>query len=101
MGMPNFEMMEFPSNDGLSAIVGTGKEINASDLVAGYDFTRGGTAAFTAVLEGSVAGSNWTTIATLNASAQGEIPAYYNRVRINVSVAGLIGATELKYLGKS
>ncbi len=102
MGMPNGFQLEFPSDDdGVTAKVGTSKQYNASDLVAGYDFTRGGTAAFVGDLEGSVGGNTWTSITSLAASAQGVVPAHYRLVRIKIGTAGLVGGSELWYHGKS
>jgi hypothetical protein len=67
----------------------------------GYDFVRGAGAAFTAVLEGSVAGLSWTTIANLNASAQAAIGAHFNYVRINGSAEGALGTgTVCRVAGK-
>jgi hypothetical protein len=74
---------------------GTSDLINLCGLFEkGYGYTRDAGAAFTAALQGSVTGNdNWTAIANLNASGSGAIPVHYNFVRVNVSVAGALGAT--------
>lgn len=102
MGMPNSEILQFPSNDAqITAAIGTGKVVNASDIVAGYDYQHDGDSEYTAVLEGSVAGKNWTDIVELSESGQGLVPAHYTQVRIKVTVAGAIGDSVLMYMGKS
>ena len=67
----------------------------------GYDFIRGVGAAFTAALEGSVSGRNWTLITALAASGQGVVPPQYNLVRVDITVGGALGAgTDLIISGK-
>lgn len=102
MGMPNSETILFPSTDNqVTAAAGSGRVVNASDLAMGYDYTHDAASAYTASLQGSVSGQNWTDIATLTASGQGAIPSHYTMVRINCTVAGAIGTSLLKYRGKS
>jgi len=102
MGMPNSKQLEIPSSDsGVTADVGVSNVCNASDLVAGYEITIGGAAAFVGNLEGSVGGNQWTTISALGASAQGEIPAHYRFVRVNIGTGGAIDGSEIWYHGKS
>lgn len=99
--MPNFELFQLPSDDGgVTAKVGLGKKVNVSDLVAGYEYVRG-SGVYTAKLEGSIGGQIWIDITTLAANGSGEIPAYYNMARINVSVGGAAGTSRLGYHGKS
>jgi len=82
------------SSAGGPALDGIGIVLDISQLAeCGYDFIRSGAGAFTAVLEGSVAGLNWTTIVSLAASGQNVIAAHYNYVRVNCSVTGAKGAT--------
>lgn len=59
----------------------------------GYSFVRDGGAGFTAALQGSVGGTVWTNLVNLNASGEGAIADHYNFVRVNVTVAGALGAT--------
>jgi hypothetical protein len=84
-------------NDGATPPLVTttsGSEVDVGQLGGkGYDFIRDAGAGFTANLEGSVAGKNWTTITGLGASAQGTIPDQYTLVRVTASVAGALGAT--------
>jgi hypothetical protein len=93
--------VDFPET-GLNVTVANGAAIDLSGVTdKGFDFLRDGAAGFTAVLEGSVAGMNWTTIDGLAATAQGAIPAQYNYVRIRGTVQGAKGATTaLKVAGK-
>lgn len=90
MSIPFFHPITIPAVGG-----GLSTTVDMSGLVdKGYGFTRDGGAGFTAALQGSVTGNdNWTAIANLNASGSGAIPAHYNFVRVNVSVAGALGAT--------
>ena len=88
-----------PAGDTMLAT--SGQVMNVGQLTdKGYDFVRGAAAAFTAVLEGSVTGLQWTTIANLNASAQGVVPAQYNHVRVNCTVQGALDGSVLKIAGK-
>lgn len=101
MGMLNFHILDIPSEDGgVNAAVGVGSVVNASDLVAGYSYQRG-TGAYTATLQGSVAGQIWADIATLDADGQGVIPSHYTQVRVKVTVIGAIGTSQVRYFGKS
>jgi hypothetical protein len=93
-------------NDGATppiATVDSGPEVDVGQLGGkGYDFIRDVGAGFTAVLEGSVAGKNWTTIAALGADAQGAISDHYTLVRVTVSVGGAVGpTTELIVAGRT
>jgi hypothetical protein len=93
-------------NDGATpplATVASGPEVDVGQLGGkGYDFKRDAGAAFTGVLEGSVAGKNWTTIVALAASAQGAISDHYTSVRVTVSVGGAVGpTTELMVAGRT
>lgn len=90
MSLPFFSVITIPAVAG-----GVSDVVNMVGLFdKGYAYTRDGGAGFTAALEGSVTGSgNWTSIANLNASGSGAITAHYNFVRVNVSVAGALGAT--------
>lgn len=90
MSFPSFSAITIPAVAG-----GTSAIVNMTGLFdKGYGYTRDAGAAFTAALEGSVTGNgNWTSIANLNASGSGAIAAHYNFVRVNVSVAGALGAT--------
>ena len=86
---------------GTDMVVAEGAEMNVGQLTdKGFDFIRGGAAAFTAALEGSVTGLQWTAIQNLNASAQGSIAAQYNYVRVKCTVAGALDDSELKVAGK-
>lgn len=79
---------------------GNGTVLDISQLAqAGFDFIRDPGAGFTAALEASVAGLNWTSIDALAASAQGTIAAHYNYVRINASATGAKGATTRLKIG--
>jgi len=95
MSMPEFHNVEFdPTATGVVA------EVNVSQLSdKGYDFIRDVGAAFTAVLEGSVSGKNWTSVTTLAASGQGTVAAQYNFLRVKVSAAGALGATTVLLIG--
>lgn len=94
--------VDFPLDLAGDVAVASGAVVDLSGVQdKGYEVVRDAGAGFTAVLEGSVAELNWTTIANLNASASGAVPAQYNYVRITASVAGVLGATtELKVAGK-
>lgn len=94
--------IDLPLNQaGTEVAAGTGAEMNVGQMTdKGYDYIRGGAAAFTAVLEGSVTGLQWTTIASLAASAQAAVPSQYNHVRVTCSVAGAIDGSKLKIAGK-
>lgn len=88
--------MTFPENKVLELAdpvpTGTQAQTEVRQMTGkGYDFIRGAGAGYTAVLEGSVAGRNWTTIVSLAASAQGVIPVQYNLVRVNCSILGVLG----------
>lgn len=99
MSIPTFETITIPAVAG-----GLSDSANLCGLFdKGYGFTRDAAAGFTAALQGSVLGdANWTTIANLNASGSGAIPAHYNFVRVNVTGAGALGATTaLTVAGKS
>ncbi len=98
--------VEFPevgvnvSTVGGPASDGNGTTLDISQLAeCGYDYIRDVGAAFTAVLEGSVAGLNWTTIVNLNASGQNVIASHYNYVRVNASVTGAMGTTTAMKVG--
>lgn len=89
MAIPFFETITIPAVAG-----GATTPVNMSGLFEkGYGYTRDAGAGFTAALQGSVTGHTWTAIANLNASGSGLIPVHYNFVRVNVSVAGVLGAT--------
>lgn len=94
--------MEFPES-GADVVVGEGELLDISRLEgAGYDYIRDPAAAFTATLQGSVAGLNWTDVAALGASAQNTIAAHYNWLRIRCTTGndGAKGATtQLKVAG--
>jgi len=95
MAMPEMRLMQFPL-DALGTTVQAvpGPVFDARQLTdKGYDYTRDAGAAFTANLEGSVSGDNWTVIVALAASGQGAVGAQYNYLRVNCSVAGALGAT--------
>ena len=95
MSFPESTNVTIPSTEG-TVPTGAGPEVDISQLAPaskGSDFLRDAGAAFTAVLEGSVTGRTWTTIIALAASGQGAITGHYNRVRVNVSVGGALGAT--------
>lgn len=90
MSVPMFASITVPAvAGGASAVVDM-----CGLFEKGYGYTRDAGAGFTAALEGSVTGNdNWTTIANLNASGSGAIDGHYNFVRVNVTVAGVLGAT--------
>lgn len=90
MSVPMFAAITIPAVAG-----GASATIDMSGLFdKGYAYTRDAGAAFTAALEGSVTGNgNWTTIANLNVSGSGAITGHYNFVRVNVTIAGALGAT--------
>lgn len=82
---------------------GVSEVVNMSGLFEkGYGYTRAPAAGFTAALEASVTGNdNWTAIANLNASGTAAIAAHYNFIRVNVTIAGALGATTaLRVAGK-
>lgn len=95
MSMPELRNMEFPLDAlGTTVEARTGAAFDARQLTdKGYDFTRAPAAAFTADLEGSVSGENWTVVTALAASGQGAVGVHYNYLRVNCSVAGALGAT--------
>lgn len=95
MSMPEMRLVEFPLDVlGTGVEARTGKVFDAAQQSdKGYDYTRDPAAAFTANLEGSVSGDNWTVIVALAASGQGAVGAQYNYVRVNCSIAGALGAT--------
>lgn len=98
MSVPVLSLITIPAVAG-----GLSDVVNMCGLFEkGYGYTRDGGAGFTAALEGSVTGNdNWTTVANLNASGSAAIPAHYNFVRVNVTVAGALGATtQLAVAGK-
>lgn len=90
MSVPMFASITIPAVAG-----GASATLDMSGLFdKGYAFVRDGGAGFTAALEGSVTGTgNWTTIANLNVTGSGAIAGHYNFVRVNVTVAGALGAT--------
>ena len=89
MAMPRTETLTIPAVAG-----GVSDTINVSGWWAkGYGFTRDVGALFTAELQGSVGGTTWTAIANLNATGQGAITEVYNYIRVEVTVAGALGAT--------
>jgi len=95
----NIDLPLNPAGD--TMVVGAGAEMNIGQMSdKGYDYLKGAAAAFTAVLEGSVTGLQWTTITTLAASGQGSVAAQYNYVRVNCSVQGALDNTVLKIAGK-
>ena len=104
MAMPNiFEIIfaENPATPG-SVLNGVVADRQVSDMVQGYQYARGLGAVMVAELEGSIADDVWTAIATLDATSQGEIPAYFNRVRVRVTTPGALGTGHaLLYGGKS
>lgn len=95
MSMPEMRLVEFPLDAlGTGVEARVGEQFDVSQLSdKGYDYTRDAGAAFTANLEGSVSGDNWTVIVALAASGQGAVGAQYNYIRVNCSVAGALGAT--------
>lgn len=100
MSFPEKRIYELDENPAGTLPVGTGHIMNIDQMSEkGYDFLLGG-AAFTANLEGSVAGNNWTVITALGASSQGAIPSQYNRVRVVCSAGGAVGTSSLFISGK-
>lgn len=95
MAMPEMRLMEFPLDAlGTTVEARPGPAFDAAQMTdKGFDFTRDPAAAFTANLEGSVSGENWTLVSALAASAQGAVGAQYNYLRVNCSVAGALGGT--------
>lgn len=94
--MPNpFDVIvPIPSDDGVNAKVGVGEEIRIDQLTnKGFDSVIDGAKTFTGVLEGTVAGGTWTTIDALAATADGPVAAHLQRVRVKVTVVGVIGST--------
>jgi len=97
MANPDFPKVEIPAVAG-----GIGAETRIDQIVPaakGYDFIRGAGAGFTAQLEASVSGENWTNILALAGSGQGTIAAHYNYVRVNVTVAGALGTGTVLKVG--
>lgn len=97
MANPDLQAVSIPAVAG-----GIGAERRIDQIVPaskGYDFMRDPAAAFTGQLEASVGGLNWTNIVALAASGQGTIAAHYNHVRVNVTVAGVLGATTCMLVG--
>ncbi len=93
MAIPEHNQVDFPES-GANVVVGDGDVLNVGQLTEkGYDYIRDVGAAFTAELQGSVGGQNWTSIANLNASAQGDVLARYNFLRVHATVQGAKGAT--------
>jgi len=88
---------------GSTVLAETGDVLDIAKLSnKAFDYKKGVGAAFTAVLEGSVAGENWTTIDALTASAQGAISDIYNLVRFKCSAGGALGTnTVIKIAGKA
>lgn len=102
MAFPEIRLVEFPL-DALGTTVEkrAGTPFDARQMSEkGYDFQRGGAAAYVADLEGSVTGDTWAVIVALAASSQGTIPAHYNYVRINCGTAGAYDGDTLKAAGK-
>jgi hypothetical protein len=95
MSMPEMRLVEFPLDAlGTGVEARTGKVFDArQNTDKGYDYTRDAAAGFTATLEGSVSGDNWTLIVALAASSQGAVGAQYNYLRVNCTVGGAVGAT--------
>lgn len=102
MSFPEIRHIPFPLDaTGLVVQAASGDSFDARQLSEkGYDFTRGGAAGFTATLEGSVTGDQWTLIANLNASGQGAIPVQFNYLRVTGTVAGNLAGSTLKAAGK-
>jgi hypothetical protein len=97
MANPDLKLVTIPAVAG-----GIGPEVRIDQIVPGdkgYDYVRDGAAAFTAQLEASVGGQNWTNILALGASGQGTIAGHYNHVRVNVTAAGALGATTKLLVG--
>ena len=101
MAFPEHKLIEFP-NDGLGTATVGEIEYRVDQMSdKGFDFIKGAAAAYTAVLEGSVAGRNWSTIDSLAASGQGSVSDEYNWVKIKVTVGGALGTgNELFISGK-
>jgi hypothetical protein len=95
MTMRRAETIPF-GEDAITGVVPihTGATVSVELATAlGYDFTRAALAAFVGVLEASVCGDVWTTVANLAASGQGAIADHYQYVRINITGDGAVGAT--------
>lgn len=56
-----------------------------------YTFVAGDGIGFTATLEGSEDNVIWVTMTTLDVSKTGSISSNYNYLRVDVSVAGVLG----------
>jgi len=101
--MPNpFEVLvEIPNDGAGNAVVGIGPEVRIDQLTnKGYDAVIGAGKAFTGELQGTVAGGKWTAIDALAATADGAVGAHYQRVRVQVTVVGLLGTgTRVKVTG--
>lgn len=103
MTMPEIRTMDL--NENLASLgdmaVGAGQRFDARQMTEkGYDIVRGGAAAYTADLEGSVAGQQWAVIVGMGVTAQGAIPPQYNYLRVNCSVGGALDGSVLKVAGK-
>ena len=106
MGAPRFFPLTVP-NDApvippavVQAMVAASTPVSLAGAVGlGYEIVLDPGAAFTADLEASVNGiDNWTIIAAL-ATGQGAIDDRYQYARINVIVAGDLGATTSVLIG--
>ena len=95
MAFPENKNVEFPQVVPGTVDIGIVKIETRQMSEKGFDFIRGAGAAFTASLEGSVSGRNWTAFDGLTASVQGVIPTQYNLVRLNVTVGGALGTNTL------
>ncbi len=103
MTMPEIRTMDMNIDPAVPAnmAAGQGVRFDARQMSEkGYDIVRGGAAAFTADLEGSVAGQQWAIIVGMGVTAQGPIPAHYNYLRVNCSLGGALDGSVLKVAGK-
>jgi hypothetical protein len=93
---------EIPQAPAGTVAVADGTALRVDQLLEkGYEFVRGAGAVWSGVLEGSVTNRNWSTIAALGVSSDGDIPARFMYVRVRPTVGGALGTgTELIIVGK-
>jgi len=103
MAFPEIRLYEFDENPAGTLPLGDGHVHDVRQMSdKGYEFKTALGCAAVFTLEGSVAGSVWTTIqAGIGAAdAQGSIGDEYNYVRVNGTTAGVLLGAELKIAGK-
>ena len=100
MSISNVSFVSIPTS-GVNAIVGSSAAVRCGDTIVGYEIKVGSSTAFTGTLQGSVGGEVWTDIDDFSASSNGLVPAYYQFVRVNVTVQELLDGATVKIVGKA